>query len=273
MAKRPPIPTEPISIQREYNRLLNGYAREFQNLLQDELKTLLPRTIQQARSDIPKERLDDFYDDVERMIARVMGKLKSKYADSTLRKWAASMAVGVLSLSRRNLRNQYESVKGEYPGMLNDDDLTDFLRNRVSENVGLIRSIVEDRIPVIRNTLVKEITEGSQVQSIAKKLREQYGMTRSKAKFIAVDQVNKLNGQIDEYRQRSIGVKKYRWRNSGDERVRDNHRFYKGKPLDGQVFSWDDPPAVGAKGERLHPKRDYRCRCWAEPVLEDLGSR
>ncbi len=52
---------------------------------------------------------------------------------------------------------------------------------------------------------------------------------------------------------------KYIWRTRGDEKVRPSHAA-----LEGQVFSWDNPPAIG------HPGEDHNCRCMAEPHLEGI---
>ena len=90
-------------------------------------------------------------------------------------------------------------------------------------------------------------------------------MTKRKAALLARDQVNRLNGQLDQHRQAQMGVTRYVWRTMEDDRVRPKHA-----DQDGKVHSWDKPPKVGAKGERFHPTQDYNCRCYAEPVLEDL---
>jgi SPP1 gp7 family putative phage head morphogenesis protein len=50
----------------------------------------------------------------------------------------------------------------------------------------------------------------------------------------------------------------YTWRTVGDDRVRDTHAA-----LNGQVFSWADPPAHG------HPGTEPNCRCWPEPYYGD----
>ncbi len=52
---------------------------------------------------------------------------------------------------------------------------------------------------------------------------------------------------------------KYIWRTQGDDKVRPDHAA-----LNGQIFSWDNPPPVG------HPGHDYNCRCMAEPYLEGI---
>lgn len=66
----------------------------------------------------------------------------------------------------------------------------------------------------------------------------------------------------------SLGIKKYRWRHSRDERVRGNPggKYPKARPShwarEGKIYSWNDPPPGG------HPGMDYQCRCTAEPVFE-----
>ena len=46
----------------------------------------------------------------------------------------------------------------------------------------------------------------------------------------------------------------YVWVTAGDDKVRPSHA-----DNEGQIFSWDDPPATG------HPGEDSNCRCSAEP--------
>lgn len=46
-------------------------------------------------------------------------------------------------------------------------------------------------------------------------------------------------------------------------RVRDTH-----VALNGETFSWSDPPVTSETGERNHPGEDYSCRCVAVAVLD-----
>jgi hypothetical protein len=60
-------------------------------------------------------------------------------------------------------------------------------------------------------------------------------------------------------RQKQLGVTSFVWQTMGDERVRDEHA-----ERDGQEYEYDDPPDGELPGEPI------MCRCWAEPVLDDL---
>ncbi|GAG93926.1 unnamed protein product, partial [marine sediment metagenome] len=71
---------------------------------------------------------------------------------------------------------------------------------------------------------------------------------------------------VSEYKQQrylDIGITKYEWSTSNDERVRDDH-----KQLDGKIFSFKTPPVVDRRtGRRANPAEDFGCRCVAIPIL------
>ena len=58
--------------------------------------------------------------------------------------------------------------------------------------------------------------------------------------------------------EREMGVERYRWSTSGDERVRPTHQSNSGR-----VFRWDSPPA-----DTGHPGSDVMCRCGAEALFD-----
>jgi SPP1 gp7 family putative phage head morphogenesis protein len=131
------------------------------------------------------------------------------------------------------------------------------------ENVNLITRASEAFLQQVRGVL--DETRGQDVGDIREALRDRVDVSRSRAQFIARDQTLKLNGQINEHRQRSAGVAKYTWSTSHDERVRESHAA-----LDGQVFSWDDPPETNDDGDTNNPGQDFNCRCVGVPYLEEL---
>lgn len=133
-------------------------------------------------------------------------------------------------------------------------------------NVARIKSIAQERLWEFSDLLDEAEAGGWRVERLAKAIREQFDVSRSKAKLLAKDQTLKLGAAITKERQTQSGITRYIWSTSGDERVREGHR-----DLDGTVQSWDDPPDTG-DGERNHPGEDYQCRCVAIPVLPDLSA-
>jgi SPP1 gp7 family putative phage head morphogenesis protein len=64
--------------------------------------------------------------------------------------------------------------------------------------------------------------------------------------------------EINERRQRDLGVTHYTWRSVDDLKVRTTHA-----ERDDRLFSWDDRFSDG------HPGHGYNCRCTAEPAILD----
>lgn len=143
---------------------------------------------------------------------------------------------------------------GKQPG------LTKLYQTWTSGNVDLIKSIDAVHFDQIRDVVYDAVKTGKTTDRLIADLQERYSVTRSRAELIARDQVGKLNGQITMQRQVSVGVSRYKWMSSHDERVRASHRA-----LDGEVFAWNDPPPEG------HPGYPVQCRCSAIPVWDDEG--
>ncbi len=79
------------------------------------------------------------------------------------------------------------------------------------------------------------------------------------ARTIARDQIAKLNASATLARHQELGVKSFIWRTAGDDRVRPEH-----EELEGESFTYDDPPSEGLPGEPV------LCRCSAEPDFDSL---
>lgn len=220
-------------------------------------------------------------EETKKLFDAIRNKLNSAFPDTTLRRWAKAMVKRTHGVSSRNQAKHIRKIsKGEIEieGILTSDKkLNPYFENIIDQNVGLIRSITEEKLPTFKNALVNAITQDAPVSEIAKMVRKNFKTTESKAHMIARDQVGKLNGALDEFHQKTIGVKRYRWRTVHDGAVRGNPGGkYPPKPgqnnhwkLDGKIFNWDKPPTM-ADGRKLNPKQDYQCRCYAEAVLDDI---
>lgn len=130
------------------------------------------------------------------------------------------------------------------------------------KNVNLVSKATGDFFTQIKAVFTDPDTLGMSVDELREELKERAEVSESRAELIARDQILKLNSAITQARQRSAGVEKYTWSTSLDERVRDSHA-----ELEGEVFSWDDPPMVD--DEIANPGEPINCRCVALPVTAD----
>ena len=271
-----PQPTD--QAEREYYRKISVFTRAFLEILKRELDSELPEIQENARAAIPETlrqdskkirleiRMDATDKDLKKIFARVQKKLGKLFPDSILSTWAVAMVKRINDLSKKNLsRNVKKLSTAEIEPLLTDKGLSKYFSNVVAQNVSLIKSIPEDTLPGFHKKLSAMMAKDKHPEEIHAEIMKYFDVTRSKAMLLARDQTSKLNGALDQHRQTQMGVEKYIWRTMGDERVRDSHRKANGK-----VFRWDDPKVRGSNGELVHPKQDYQCRCFADPILDDL---
>ncbi len=131
------------------------------------------------------------------------------------------------------------------------------------QNVELIKGLTPEQRGKLVSTLEKAQATGVRHESLVDKVRKITGAGLKRAKLIARDQTVTYNATVRQEQARSLGIRYYIWRTSGDQDVRPLH-----KKLNGKKFSYDNPPVTDAYGHRHNPGEDYNCRCVDEPVID-----
>lgn len=282
--RRMPKPVQPDQAAREYMRLLDTYTKAYEQLMREGLAELLPELKVVAAEERPAildsqkaSRTDAIRMDtniekaIRALFAKVSKQLSVRFPDKLLTRWGLSMVNNVNRLAKRNMTQVAEKVDLEIEPLMGDQGLNPYFKNVIEENVGLIKSIPERQMPTFKNQLVSALTADTPQDQIRAMIEKNFGKSYDAARLIARDQTNKLNGAIDEYRQKSIGVSRYYWRRNRDGRCRPEHEKLGAASDNGKLYSWSNPPLVDAKtGRRAHPKGDFQCRCWAEAYLGDV---
>lgn len=269
----------PYTAERELQRVVNAYTK----MIRDELKKRLPELIAEYKKGMRKDaRYDDMQDLIRKVrqityeIANKMSKRFERFRLEEKIKAIAEMGKNV------TLREWKRAVKQTVGIDLLDDYYNagfyeEYIRRWVDENVSKIKSIPEDLLVDVEQTVLEGFRNGETITNLQKAIQREYNISKSAARLIARDQMATLNAQISQAQQRDAGVTRYEWSTSGDSRVRDCHRA-----LNGKIFSWDDPPEMWYEtksrgriytGRRCHPGEDICCRCVALPVFdfETLG--
>ena len=147
----------------------------------------------------------------------------------------------------------------------------DVLKRARDANIKLVEDAGRDYAEDVRAIFEDDENfglSGLELQDKLWELMEERGsVNESRAALIAVDQTLKTNAALTQDRFKKAGIEKYTWSTSLDERVRPMHAA-----LEGQAFSFDDPPETNDDGETNNPGEDYRCRCLAIPLFEDEES-
>lgn len=125
-------------------------------------------------------------------------------------------------------------------------------------NTQLIKSIPTQYLDKVQSAVTRGLVSGKLPKDIAEEIKEIGRVTDSRARLIARDQSSKASSALTQARHEELGITRYRWSASGDERVRESHMAN-----DGKIFSYDNPPPTG------HPGHEVNCRCVAIAVFDE----
>jgi SPP1 gp7 family putative phage head morphogenesis protein len=172
--------------------------------------------------------------------------------------------------NRSSKRSMHTSLKQLSGGLsIKTDVMTpeikDIMSASVQENVGLIKSIPQEYLGKVQGAVMRSISSGNGLADLVPFLEKQKGMTKRRARNIALDQTRKAYNGINRGRMQAIGVKQYEWlHTAGSQKPRPQHIA-----MSGNIYSLDDPPVIDDNtGERGIPGQLPNCKCRMVPVIK-----
>ena len=207
----------------------------------------------------------------------ILNKVMKKY-DPLFRKWAKKAAKRMVE---RNIKHSTVQIQTSLKDLGDAMQIKgDFLSPRLQEITSASANEAADLIRLIPDKYLKEVSAATQrsisngkgMSELIPFLNEKYGQNIRHARNVAHDQTRKTFANINKERLTSAGIKEFVWKHShGGKNPRELH-----KKLDGQTFSYDDPPYIGdmyAKkgkvGTKIYgfPGQMINCRCYARPKI------
>jgi len=280
-ARRTPIIAGARQIERRYRARLVRMVKAVEAEIRERLISELPRLAQMRDATAP--RRDSWDIEIERLIEglTVFGARQAESVINDL----GEFADGVNQFNRRSFARAMANVIGvDFTSGADGQWLQIEMRSWASENAALIKSIPERMLTDVEGIAQRALRTGADPRETAREIRERFGVTESRARLLARDQVSKLNGQITQGRNQALGLDLYVWSDSSDERVRESHDVMDGKfctwgdPTvyadtveDAQAGRWRQRSSIG--GVEQHPGQDFQCRCVSRAVIpaEFLG--
>lgn len=247
----------PSSTVVRYTAELHILLRAMEKDTLDAVDTVMPSAVAQAdvvRADSPTS-------DVQEIMAALRLKYGNVLTDELLEELAMSIYAEINVKNLAEFESKFEGqllIPGISPGWTIAQGQV-----FVAQNVSLIKSLTEDTWGRVEGIMLRGLQSGLRVEGMEQQIRQAFGVSRSRAALIARDQVGKAQGQINQQRQRQVGVEEFIWSTSQDERVRSSHAAVNGKK-----FRWDNPPTID--GEVATPGSPVRCRCSAIPVIPEF---
>lgn len=203
-----------------------------------------------------------------------------------LTKWQALYGINVERLAKWLVKSTLaHTTSAQRRALLSAGANNDFLKSRFSVPVGkqyvspTASSIVEDKIREnadlitkigasdvarISDTVSQALTSGGGYADIEHKLLETKGFDEARAKRVALDQVNKLNADIQRANAKDLGITQAVWKHvPGQYSSRETHI-----KMDGKKFNLSEGLFDEDVGRNVHPAELPFCRCVARLVLD-----
>lgn len=274
--KKAPRLEQPSDLEAAYlltvKRVMAGLRDEVRRRLVPEIPRLTRLAPKELRQNV---RQDAFDDELDRLIEDIRIDFVERVEPA--------FGVAVRRIGREVAERQgsdhtetFERVLAIRPS-LDEPWLRDVSDNFVRTNVRAVEDLTENALDTIERHIGDGIRQGHSVERITEDILDDLGddeesIVKGRAALLASDQVTSLYGDLARIRQEALGIRRYTWVTSRDERVRPSHR-----ERDGEVFEWGRPieEQLEEKGFEVddidgHPGRPIRCRCIALPDIEGL---
>lgn len=258
--ERAPVVPFPLSIERDYIHFFVRLTKQVADDVKELLFPAIPDLVRVSggRMDASRFNLEDVDATVETIMGDVTARLNNRHLrglEEAVDSYRQATSLKVMEQLRRQIRGMIQ-LDAFPPDSGADRKILD---SWVATNRKRIKALTTAEIEEVEDIARRGFQNGDRANLIQKRILDRFPVVASRAALIARDQVNKLRGNLTRTRQTSLGIDKYVWRTSRDERVRESHLVKEGK-----VFSWDKPPA-----DTGHPGQDIQCRCTAEPYIEE----
>lgn len=213
-------------------------------------------------------------------------KFKDKgriYAERMVRKTNRYANITFWALMNEMFKSQDEikSASGYLmKGSAISPEKEEVMKALIYENTSLITNLQTHYFEQITGAVMRSITSGLGVGHIEDELNKYRGMTKRRARNVALDQTRKAYNSINLRNMQDAGVQKAEWIHSGgSQKPRTYHQtrwdgvsgIQDGRPngLNGFIFRLDRPPVIDLKtGERGFPGQLPYCHCTMGAVVE-----
>jgi SPP1 gp7 family putative phage head morphogenesis protein len=247
----------PTSVEREYQKILKKYVDVYISGVKQFIIPQLENLVVEAQGYRPDSvRQDDWPDKIAAMVASVQVYFENNAPKPEV--FVPIIAADINGFNEKEFKKVMKSVL-QVDVFVAEPWLKVETSSFVRENVALVKSIESMSLTQVEGIVQRGVRAGTRAELISQQIEEQLGVAGRRADIIARDQVGKFNGQLTELRQTELGIERFIWRTSNDEKVRPEHA-----ELEGEVFEWRNLPSEGMPGEQV------MCRCFAEPVLDDI---
>ena len=264
----------PRHIEREYRRALERRVRTIGRFTHDAVDKYLVTKRDEINELARQDTQEEIVRGISRVISGVRLTVEGQWTEKEDEDLAHDIGEQVDLFETNQTARQWDAVMGVDP-VFSDRAVQQIIGDFTAQNLQLIRDIGPEITEQVEEHLITAVREGQRAEDFSEIVQERLGVAESRAQLIARDQIGSMTGRITQARQEDLGVTRYQWSTSQDERVVGNPSGLYPEPTDetmhgdhwereGEIYEWTHRHSDG------HPGRAIQCRCTADPQIEDL---
>lgn len=139
----------------------------------------------------------------------------------------------------------------------------DVYRAVIGEQVGLIKSIAQQHLAAVEGHVLRAVQTGRDWHGLTKELETGFGITRRRAAFISLDQLNKATAVITRVRQEEAGMTEAVWLHSGGgNHPRPEHQKWSGTKYNIKTGMWSEVDQAW-----VWPGTAIGCKCVSKSIM------
>lgn len=244
-----------------------AYRRRLEALIERMQRSYLYFTRCAYRKTPPKMAMDAPANKLESAIERMARYWERQFADA-----ADAMAEHFAKAARRRSDTALKDIlagSGFTVKFAVTPLVRDIMAATVEQNVALIKSIPQQYHLQVQGAVMRSVQSGRDLAGLTNELQKQFGVTRRRAAFIALDQNNKATSAILKARQTDLGIEEGIWIHShAGKEPRPTHLANDGKRFNIREGWFDPDPKVR---RRIMPGELINCRCVWKPVVKGFS--
>jgi len=114
------------------------------------------------------------------------------------------------------------TVRIDAQALMSSEGVNDYIDAMVSSNVALIKTVPREFFTDVEQTVLDAYSQGLALKPVLEQIQAKVDVSARRAKIIARDQMNKVNSDVERRRMLNIGITRFKWSTSKDERVTGN---------------------------------------------------
>lgn len=143
------------------------------------------------------------------------------------------------------------------------------LKTKIPENVALIKSIQEQYHGDIEGIVSRNFLKGRDLAAMSEEIKKRGKVSQNRAAFIARDQSDKATSQMNDARQRELGIKYCTWQHSTASKEPREKHVRAGREQ--WVFKVGGGIDFGDQFKTVLPGEAINCHCTSRSIIPALG--